>query len=105
MRLPPLPPPPPSHPFLLYHGGGAELFWRRAPEVLPAPEMENVLRRVEKGERKLGEIERLTKATRKFLSLWRDPLAELSFKYSGSHGHVFGADEDRHLLFYTNRHG
>jgi SWI/SNF-related matrix-associated actin-dependent regulator of chromatin subfamily A member 5 len=81
------------------------IFWERAPHVLPSTEMENILRRVEKGERKLGEIERLTETTAKFLSLWSDPLNQISFRFVGSHGHVFGADEDRHLLFYTNLHG
>ena len=60
---------------------------------------------VEKGERKLGEIERLTECTAKFLALWSDPLSELRFRFVGTHGHVFGVSEDRHLLVYTNTHG
>ena len=82
----------------------AGLFWERAPIALGA-EFENVLKKVEKGERKLGEIERLTKATAKFLGLWDDPLSSLAFRFMGSHGHVYGPDEDRHLLVLTNGHG
>jgi len=83
----------------------AELFWRVAPHKLPPAEYESVLRRVEKGEKKLGDIERLSKATRDFLARWPQPLEQLCFRFVGTHGHVFGPDEDRRLLVYTNTWG
>ena len=83
----------------------AELFWRVAPHKLPPAEYESVLRRVEKGEKKLGDIERLSTATRDFLARWAHPLEQLCFRFVGTHGHVFGPDEDRRLLVYTNKWG
>lgn len=55
----------------------AAKFWEVAPTALPSAEFESVLKRVEKGERKLGEIERLTIATEKFLALWQHPLSQV----------------------------
>jgi hypothetical protein len=83
----------------------AQLFWRVAAAKLPAAEYESVLRRVEKGERKLGDIERLSSATRRFLARWPRPLEQLCFRCVGTHGHVFGPDEDRRLLVYADKWG
>ena len=56
------------------------------------------MRRVEKGEKKLADIERLTRMTKAFLGRWPDPLTQASFKYVDTMGHIYGPDEDRHLL-------
>ena len=69
----------------------SEVFWSQAPERLGVSEMDSIIRRVEKGEKKLAEIERLS--SRQALSCaLAGPLTQLEFRYVGSHGHVHGAD-------------
>mmetsp|Transcript_72436 Transcript_72436/g.206187 ORF Transcript_72436/g.206187 Transcript_72436/m.206187 type:complete len:969 (+) Transcript_72436:1339-4245(+) len=80
-------------------------FWEQGPDIFSEAEMERITRIVEKGERKLNEIQRLTDGCAKFISRFPNPLSQLAFRYVGTHGHVFGVDEDRYLLFFTNKHG
>jgi len=83
----------------------ANVFWSKGPEQLPATEWERVTKQIEKGEKRLEEIERLTIATARLVSSFNDPWEELTFRHVGGQGRLFNAVEDRYLLCLTHLHG
>jgi SWI/SNF-related matrix-associated actin-dependent regulator of chromatin subfamily A member 5 len=64
-----------------------------------------MLKQVEKGEKKVEEIGRLTAATAKLIGLFDDPWEELTFRNVGNVNRIFTAVEDRYLLCLTHLHG
>ena len=82
-----------------------ETFWSKGPSMLPAAEFDRVVKLVEKGEKRLEEIERLTSATKKLIEMFDDPLEELTFRNVSTQGRVFNGIEDRYLLCLTHLHG
>ena len=83
----------------------AVAFWERGHTIFPAAEWEKVVKQVEKGEKRLEEIQRLTSATAKLISMFEDPWEELTFRNVGNQGKIFNAVEDRFLLCLTHLHG
>ena len=83
----------------------ASVFWERGPSVFPPTEWEKLAKQVEKGEKRLEEIQRLTSATAKLISMFEDPWEELTFRNVGNQGKIFNAVEDRFLLCLTHLHG
>eukprot|EP00981_Chlorochromonas_danica_P005429 scaffold1091_cov164-Ochromonas_danica.AAC.52 len=83
----------------------AQAFWEKGPKDLPPQEWERVVKLIEKGEKRLDEISRLTAATAKLIAMFDDPWEELTFRNVGNVGRVFTAVEDRYLLCLTHLHG
>ena len=80
------------------------IFWSRGAEFL-GDEFATKVRQIEKGERHLEEIERLSRATSKLISKFSNPWEELTFRSIGSTNRIFNAAEDRFLLCLTHVHG
>ena len=80
-------------------------FWEKGASDLPAAEWERVTKQIEKGEKRLEEISRLTTATAKLIMMFDDPWEELTFRNVGNQGRIFNAVEDRFLLCLTHLHG
>ena len=68
-------------------------------------EFERHRKNVEKGEKRLEEINRLTTATASLIMQFEDPWEELTFRNVGTQGRIFNAVEDRFLLCLTHLHG
>lgn len=83
----------------------ADTFWSKGPDEFSAPEWEKVVKQVEKGEKRLDEIQRLTAATARLIGLFSDPWEELTFRNVGTQGRMFNSIEDRYLLCLTHLHG
>jgi len=83
----------------------ADAFWSVGSTLLPAAEWERNFKNIEKGEKRLEEIDRLTKATSELIAMFEDPWEELTFKNVGNQGRIFNAAEDRFLLCLTHLHG
>lgn len=83
----------------------SQAFWKRGSQVLSATDWERVVKQIEKGEKRLEEIQRLTSATAKLIMMFNDPWEELTFRNVGNQGRIFNAVEDRFLLCLTHLHG
>jgi SWI/SNF-related matrix-associated actin-dependent regulator of chromatin subfamily A member 5 len=83
----------------------AKVFWERGAHFLGEEEYSQKVKLIEKGEKHLEEIQRLSNATSKLISCFDDPWEELTFKHSGSANRIFNAAEDRFLLCLTHMHG
>ena len=83
----------------------AETYWSQGPEVFGVDEWESKLKQIEKGEKKIEEIQRLTDATAKLISQFKNPWEELTFRTFGTAGKIFNTAEDRFLLCLTHLHG
>ena len=83
----------------------SSVFWERGATIFPPAEWEKVVKQVEKGEKRLEEIQRLTSATAKLIGMFEDPWEELTFRNVGNQGKIFNAVEDRFLLCLTHLHG
>lgn len=83
----------------------ATTFWSKGSSSFPAAEWDRVVKQVEKGEKRLEEIQRLTSATAKLIMMFNDPWEELTFRYVGNQGRIYNAVEDRFLLCLTHLHG
>ena len=83
----------------------ADAFWPRGPLNFPATEWEKTVKSIEKGEKRLEEIQRLTSATAKLIGMFEDPWEELTFRNVGNQGRLYNAVEDRFLLCLTHLHG
>lgn len=81
------------------------VFWERGRTELPPQEWERVTKQIEKGEKRLEEISRLTAATAKLIGMFEDPWEELTFRNVGNVNRVFTSVEDRFLLCLTHLHG
>jgi SWI/SNF-related matrix-associated actin-dependent regulator of chromatin subfamily A member 5 len=85
----------------------SEAFWMKGEKEFSASEWDKIVKNVEKGEKKLEDIARLTKATQDLVGRFRNPWEELTFQFIGQQGkeRVFSTDEDRYLLCLTNYYG
>ena len=102
----------------------SQAFWSKGPQVFSKSEWDKIVRNVEKGERKLEEIARLTEATKRFIARFDDPWNELCFQFVGvgtaatasngaeetgsaslGRGGPFHEEEDRFLLCLADRYG
>ncbi|CAM9388149.1 unnamed protein product, partial [Laminaria digitata] len=83
----------------------AKAFWEKGPEAFAAGDWERHVKNVEKGERKIEEINRLMGATKSFISKFANPWEQLTFHYTGTQGKVFNAHEDRYLLCLAHKYG
>lgn len=82
-----------------------EVFWSRGSNVFSSADWDRYTKQIEKGEKRLEEISRLTNATSKLINMFDDPWEELTFKNVGNQGRIFNAVEDRFLLCLTHLHG
>jgi len=100
----------------------AKAFWTRGPTSFSTADWDKLVKNIEKGERKLEEIARLTESTRRFIESFDNAWEDLVFKYTGS-AHLGGQSddsssagfggangtyhevEDRFLLCLVNRYG
>lgn len=80
------------------------IFWKRGEEFL-GDEFSIKVKQIEKGERHLEEIDRLSLATSKLISKFQNPWEELTFRSIGNTNRIFNAAEDRFLLCLTHVHG
>eukprot|EP01035_Chromulina_nebulosa_P022015 gene22015-28499_t len=80
-------------------------FWGKGGTELPPAEWERVTKQIEKGEKRIEEINRLTSATAKLIMMFEDPWEELTFRNLGNQNRIFNAVEDRFLLCLTHLHG
>lgn len=83
----------------------AETFWSRGQKELSPQEWEKAIKQIEKGEKRLEEISRLTDATARLIAMFDDPWEELTFRNVGNVNRIFTAVEDRFLLCLTHLHG
>ena len=83
----------------------AAAFWEKGATDLPLAEWERVTKQIEKGEKRIEEINRLTSATAKLIMMFEDPWEELTFRNLGNQNRIFNAVEDRFLLCLTHLHG
>jgi SWI/SNF-related matrix-associated actin-dependent regulator of chromatin subfamily A member 5 len=83
----------------------AEAFFSRGADVFSPAELERIMKQIEKGERRLEEIQRLSSATGQLINMFADPWEELTFKNVGNVGRIFNSVEDRYLLCLTLLHG
>ena len=81
------------------------IFWSEGPETFSPSDWEKIVKQVEKGEKRLEEIDRLTDATGRLIGMFADPWEELCFRHVGAQGRVFHSIEDRYLLCLTHLHG
>jgi len=68
-------------------------------------EYEKVIKMIEKGEKKIGEIKGLVRATKVLVSIFDNPWRELEFSFVNCKDKVFTLDEDRHLLCWAHKFG
>ena len=80
-------------------------FYSKGHEVFSTTDMERYIKQIEKGEKRLEEIQRLTTATGRLISMFDNPWEELTFKNVGNVGRIFNYVEDRYLLCLTQLHG
>jgi len=83
----------------------AEAFWTQGPTVFSPADWDKHTKTIEKGEKRLEEIQRLSVATAKLINMFEDPWEELTFKHVGTQGRLFNTFEDRYLLCLTHLHG
>lgn len=83
----------------------ADAFWSQGPVVFSPADWDRYTKSIEKGEKRLEEIQRLSVATAKLINMFEDPWEELTFKHVGTQGRVFNTFEDRYLLCLTHLHG
>jgi SWI/SNF-related matrix-associated actin-dependent regulator of chromatin subfamily A member 5 len=81
------------------------IFWTEGIETFSPSDWEKIVKQVEKGEKRLEEIDRLTDATGRLIGMFADPWEELCFRHVGAQGRVFHSIEDRYLLCLTHVHG
>mmetsp|Transcript_11483 Transcript_11483/g.18741 ORF Transcript_11483/g.18741 Transcript_11483/m.18741 type:complete len:1481 (+) Transcript_11483:112-4554(+) len=83
----------------------SKAFWSKAQDFLSSTDYERHVKTIEKGEKRLEDIDRLTRATSRLVAMFRDPWEELTFRHIGNQGRLFNAIEDRYLLCLTHLHG
>lgn len=90
----------------------AKAFWTKGQRFLSPPEWDRVCRTVEKGERKLEEMELLMQTTTRFVKLFKNPREDLIFRFANTSagypqfpGLVSRPDEEAILLSLLVEHG
>ena len=66
-------------------------------------EHERVVRMIERGEKKIGEIKALERGTSVLISLFDNPWEELEFTHERTKDNRFSAENDRYLLCWTHK--
>ena len=66
-------------------------------------EYDRVVKLIERGEKKLGEIRALERGTRILISLFENPWEELEFTHVNTKDKLFSPDNDRYLLCWTHK--
>ena len=83
----------------------SELFWAKGSTVFSEAEWERFTKQVERGEKRIEEIERLSIATDKLIKMYENPWEEVNFRFVGTQGRSFNPINDRYLLCLTQLHG
>jgi SWI/SNF-related matrix-associated actin-dependent regulator of chromatin subfamily A member 5 len=82
----------------------ATKFWTDGPTVFD--DWDNKLKNIEKGEKKIEEIQRLTTATADLIKSFDNPWDDLHSRSNlGNAGRMYTSQEDRFLLCLTHLHG
>lgn len=68
-------------------------------------EYEKVIKIIEKGEKKIGEIKGLVRGTKILISIFDNPWRDLEFTFVNCKDKMFTIDEDRHLLCWAYKFG
>jgi len=68
-------------------------------------EYDRVIKIIERGEKKLREIEALERGTKILISLFDNPWVELEFSYVNCKDKMFTIEEDRYLLCWAHKFG
>lgn len=82
----------------------ASAFWGDAGKTRIAEhEYDRVSKLIERGEKKIGEMKNLERATRILVSHFEDPWEDLEFTHVNCKDKMFSAEEDRHLLCWARK--
>jgi len=75
----------------------SEVFWVKGEREFTPAEWDKIVKNVEKGEKKLEDIARLTKATQELIARFKNPWEELTFQPGGPQGREkqYSTEEDR----------
>ena len=68
-------------------------------------EYEKVIKIIEKGEKKIGEIKGLVRGTKILISIFDNPWRDLEFTFVNCKDKIFTIEEDRHLLCWAYKFG
>ena len=84
----------------------SEVFWTKGEQALGKDEWVRVLNNIERGERRLDDIHKLTQATTRLVNQCADPWEDLLFRNIGGTGaRQFTTEEDRFLLCLCHLYG
>jgi SLIDE len=84
----------------------AAAFWSLGATSLSSTDWDRHVKNVERGEKRIEEINRLMDATRAFVSRFVNPWEQLAFQYcTTAQGKAFNAPEDRYLLCLAHQYG
>lgn len=83
----------------------AEAFWDAGKSRISEHEYDRTVKFIERGEKKIGEVRRLERGTRVFVSLFENPWEELEFTHVHCKDKLFTVEEDRHLLCWARKYG
>jgi len=81
----------------------SDAFWARGAELIS--EFDKLQRRVEEGERKIAEKEKMADALKKKVLSVENAWQTLSIKYGNNRGKLYTEDEDRFLVCMSNELG
>jgi SWI/SNF-related matrix-associated actin-dependent regulator of chromatin subfamily A member 5 len=82
----------------------ADAFWGdRGKSRISEHEYDRVVKLIERGEKKIGEVQGLERGTKVLISLFDNPWRELEFTYVNCKDKTFTAEEDRYLLCWTRK--
>jgi len=81
----------------------AEAFWAKGADYIA--EFDKVSKRIEEGERKIAEKQKMAEALASKVKTVENPWQALTIKYGNNRGKLFTEDEDRFLVCMTNELG
>ncbi len=82
----------------------ATAFWGKTGESrVSEHEYDRVTKLIERGEKKIGEINGLERATSILVAHFENPWQELEFTHVNCKDKMFTIEEDRHLLCWTRK--
>ena len=82
----------------------ADAFWGElGKQRFSEHEHERVVRMIERGEKKIGEIKSLERGTSVLISLFDNPWEELEFAHAVTKDNRFSPENDRYLLCWTHK--
>jgi SWI/SNF-related matrix-associated actin-dependent regulator of chromatin subfamily A member 5 len=85
----------------------SEAFWDQnfGKKRFTEHEYDRVIKNIEKGEKKIGDIKGLQRGTKILLSLFDNPWRELQFTHVNAKDKKFTQEEDRYLLCWAHKVG